>query len=297
MSRYHHVDAMKAEGFAVAAACQAAEISTSAYYEWKDRQSRGPSEAEIAEAQLVELIRAVHAESDGTYGAPRMTEELHRRGWHVNEKRVERLMARHGIVGVTPRRTLRTTIPAEDAPPLPDLVERRFAPGAPDVAWAGDITYVPTGEGWLYLSSVLDLGSRRLLGWQMDDNMATPLVSSAALEQAVELRGGAAGVIFHSDRGSQYLSGEYRRLCHRLGIRQSAGRVATCFDNSVAEAFWSSLKRELVHRYRFETRAQAKAAITAWIKRYNASRLHSSLNYLPPIEWEMRYRLRELQAA
>jgi transposase InsO family protein len=130
--------------------------------------------------------------------------------------------------------------------------------GEPDFAWAGDITYVPTGEGWLYVASVLDLGSRRLVGYAMDDNMATPLVAGA-LEQAVELRGGAHGVIFHSDRGSPwYLSRDYRKLCERLGVRQSAARVRTCFDNSVAEAFWAAFKRELVHRYRFATRAEAK---------------------------------------
>jgi putative transposase len=141
------------------------------------------------------------------------------------------------------------------------------------------------------------LGSRRLIGWQMDDKMPTALVSDA-LKMAVELRGGnVRGVIFHSDRGSQYLSESYRDLCARLGIRQSAGRVATCFDNSVAEALWSSLKRELVHRYRFATRADAKAAITAWIRRYNNVRLHSTLGYVPPIEWELHYRLREQRAA
>ncbi|MDA8297579.1 MAG: IS3 family transposase, partial [Actinomycetota bacterium] len=157
-------------------------------------------------------------------------------------------------------------------------------------------TYIKTGEGWLFLASVLDLGSRRLLGWQMDDNMATPLVT-AALDQAVTLRGGARGVIYHSDRGSQYLSKDYRNACIAYGISQSAGRVATCFDNSVAEAFWSSLKRELVHRYRFATRAEAKAAVTAWIRRYNTTRLHSSLGYVPPVEWEIRYRRQQLQAA
>jgi putative transposase len=296
VSRYRHVSAMKAEGFAVRAACRAAEVSPSSYYEWCDAGASAPSEAALAEAELVAEIRRVHGELDKSYGSPRMTGELRRRGHRVNHKRVERLMARHGIAGVTERRRVRTTIPAENAPPLPDLVERRFAPGAPDVAWCGDISYIATDEGWLFLSSVLDLGSRRLLGWAMDDNMATPLVTSA-LEMAVELRGDTRGVIFHSDRGSQYLSGTYRGLCEHHGIRQSAGRVATCFDNAVAESFWASLKRELVHRYRFATRAQAKAAITAWIKRYNAVRLHSSLGNVPPVEWELHYRRSQLQQA
>jgi transposase InsO family protein len=296
VSRYRHVDAMKAEGFAVRAACSAAEVSSSSYYEWKDKDASCLSEAVREEGELVAEIRKIHTELDKTYGSPRMTSELHRRGHRVNHKRIERLMRAHDVVAISERRRVRTTIPAENAPPLPDLVERRFAPGAPDVAWAGDITYIPTDEGWLYLSSVLDLGSRRLIGWQMDDNMATPLVATA-LERAIELRGGGRGVIFHSDRGSQYLGRTYRDLCDHHGVRQSAGRVATCFDNSVAEAFWSSLKRELVHRFRFATRAQAKAAVEAWIRRYNAVRLHSSLGYVPPIEWELNYRRRQMSQA
>jgi putative transposase len=204
---------------------------------------------------------------------------------------VARLTRQHNIVGITERRRLRTTIRAEDAPPLPDLLERRFAPGAPDVAWAGDITYVPTDEGWLYVASTLDLGNRRLVGWAIDDTMSTSLVADALI-MAGDTRGGdVRGVIFHSDRGSQYMSARFAELSDRLGIRRSAARVTTCFDNSVAEPFWSSVKRELVHGYRFATRAQAKAAITAWIRRYNNVRLHSSLDYVPPIEWELNYRL------
>ena len=291
MSRYRFVSTMKAEGFPVDAACEAAEVSTSAYYEWLQR-AVGPTDAELDEAYLVNRIRDIHADSDATYGSPRVTGELRRRGYCVNHKRTERLMAENAIVGVTPRRrTPRTTMAAEGAPPLPDLVNQDFTPGEPDRRWAGDITYIGTDEGWLYLASVLDLGSRRLVGWAMDETMPTALVANA-LRQATELRGGdITGVIFHSDRGSQYLSAEYRELCDKLGIRQSAGRVATCFDNSAAESFWSSLKRELVHRYRFATRADAMAAINAWIRRYNNVRLHSTLGYVPPIEWELRYRL------
>lgn len=185
---------------------------------------------------------------------------------------------------------VRTTIPADNAPPLPDLIGRRFNPGAPDVAWIGDITYIRTGQGWLYLASVLDLGSRRLLGYSMAEHMRTELVSDA-LRMAAGVRGGnTAGIIFHGDRGSQYLSGDYRHLVAELGMDQSLGRTGLCWDNSVAESFWSSLKRELVHRYRFDDRATARRAIFAWIDRYNRMRLHSSLGYVPPIEWENRYR-------
>ena len=199
-------------------------------------------------------------------------------------------MRLHGIVGVHKPAKVRTTIPAEDAPPLPDLIGRSFAPGRPHVAWVGDITYIPTGEGWLYLASVLDLGSRRLLGYSMAEHMRTDLVTDA-LTMAAGARGGAAGgIIFHGDRGSQYLSGDYRRLVVELGMVQSVGRTGVCWDNSVAEAFWSSLKRELVARYRFPDRASARRAIFAWINRYNRLRLHSSLGYIPPVEWENLYR-------
>ena len=203
MSRYRFVSTMKAEGFPVDAACEAAEVSTSAYYEWLQRAA-GPTAAELDEAYLVNHIRDIHTDSDATYGSPRVTGELRRRGYCVNHKRTERLMAENAIVGVTPRRrTPRTTMAAEGAPPLPDLVNQDFAPGEPDRRWAGDITYIGTDEGWLYLASVLDLGSRRLVGWAMDETMPTGLVAEA-LRRATELRGGdITGVIFHSDRGSQ----------------------------------------------------------------------------------------------
>lgn len=290
MTRYRWVAARKAEGFPITKACEIAGVSRQAFHDWRARQAAGPSPAELAEVELVELMREIHAEFDGTYGVPRMTVELANRGRPTNRKRVERLMRRHGIVGVHKPAKVRTTIPAEDAPPLPDLVGRNFAPAAPDVVWCGDITYIATGEGWLYLASVLDLGSRRLLGYSMADHMRTELVADA-LTMAAGQRGGAtAGIIFHGDRGSQYLSGDYRQQVADLGMRQSVGRTGVCWDNAVAESFWSSLKRELVHRDRFASRAEARRAIVAWLHRYNHRRLHSSLGYIPPAEWENQYR-------
>ncbi len=207
-------------------------------------------------------------------------------------------MADNAIVGVTPRRrSPRTTLTAEGAPPLPDLIGQDFSVGAPDERWAGDITYVGTTEGWLYLASVLDLGSRRIVGWEMDATMPADLVCRALNRARTCRDGDIRGVIFHSDRGSQYLSKDYRDLCSRLGVTQSAGRVATCFDNSAAESLWSSLKREFVRRYRFRTRAEAMAAIEDWIRRYNNVRLHLSLGYVPPLEWELQYSLTHQQAA
>ena len=289
MIRYRWVIARKAEGFPITAACEVAEVSVSAFNDWRRRHEAGPTEAELEEARLVAEMREIHDEFDGTYGEPRMTPELRARGWDVNHKRVERLMRLHGIVGVHKPAKVRTTIPAEDAPLLPDLVGRLFDPGAPDVTWVGDITYIPTGEGWLYLSSVLDLGSRRWLGYSMADHMRTELVSDA-LEMAAGVRGGMTeGIIFHSDRGSQYLSGDYRDLIERLRMGQSVGRTGVCWDNSVAESAWSSLKRELVHRYVFPDRATARRAIFAWINRYNTRRRHSTLGYIPPTEWEDQY--------
>ena len=207
MTRYRWVAARKAEGFPITIACKVAQVSRQAFSDWRARQAAGPSPAALAEAALVAEIRQVHDEFDRIYGEPRVTAELARRGRRVNHKRVERLMRAHGIVGVHKPAKVRTTIPAEGAPPLPDLIGRRFDPGAPDVAWVGDITYVPTGEGWLYLASVLDLGSRRLLGYSMADHMRTELVTNA-LTMAAGARGGVTtGIIFHGDRGSQYLSG------------------------------------------------------------------------------------------
>ena len=290
MTRYRWVAARKAEGFPITMAAKVAQVSRQAFHEWRARRAAGPTAAELAEVDLVELMGEIYGEFDGTYGEPRMTAELARRGLIVNHKRVRRLMALHGLVGVHKPAKVRTTIPAEEQPPLPDLIGRRFAPAAPDVAWVGDITYIATGEGWLYLASVLDLGSRRLLGYSMAGHMRTELVADA-LTMAAATRGGrTSGVIFHGDRGSQYMSSEYRQLIADLDMVQSVGRTGVCWDNAVAESFWSSLKREVIHRYRFTTRAEARRAIFAWIHTYNHRRLHSSLGYLPPVEWENQYR-------
>ncbi len=289
MTRYKWVLARKAEGFPYTMACKVAGVSRQALHDWRAKHAAGPTDAEIAEAILVAEMREIHSEFDGAYGQPRMTPELRSRGFCVNHKRVERLMRVHGIVGVHKPVKVRTTIPAEDNPPMPDLIGRRFAPGRPDVAWVGDITYIATGEGWLYLASVLDLGSRRWLGYSMASHMRTELVADA-LDMAVATRGGQVnGTIFHGDRGSQYMSGDYRQLVAGHGMIQSIGRTGVCWDNAVAESAWSSLKRELVHRYRFATRADARRAIFAWINRYNSRRRHSTLGYIAPIAWEHQY--------
>jgi putative transposase len=283
------VTARKAEGFNITDACDAAGVSRSAYYAWLDA-GEGPTVAEWDEAHLVDQIRDLHAASDGTSGEPRITAELTRKGWTVNHKRVERLMRQEGLEGHRPRRRRSLTKPDTAAPPLPDLPGRAFQPQLPDVAWCGDITYIPTGEGWLYLATTLELASRRLLSWSMGERHDASLVIDA-LDAAVAARGRTRmdGTIFHHDRGAEYTSEAFRTACAHLGITQSASRTGSCLDNAVAESFFASLKVELVNRYRFATRAQARQAIFAWIVRYNRHRLHSTLGFIPPLEWEQRH--------
>lgn len=285
VTRYRCVDARKAEGYAVTAACAVMQVSTTAYYEWAARRAQGPSARERRDACLLAAIRRIHRQHRD-YGSPRMTAELARQGIHANHKKVAAMMRTHGIVARRYRRRRNLTKPDASAPPLPDLVGRLFDPDRPDHTWVGDVTCVPTDEGWLYLASVLDLGSRRLLGYSMRETADTTHVLDA-LEMAVAARGGGpmGGTIFHSDRGSTYTSARYRRACADLGLRQSVGRTGSCLDNAVAEAWFSSLKQELGRRH-FASRAQARRAIFAWINYYNNRRLHSACNYRPPVEYE-----------
>jgi len=271
-------------------ACEVAEVSASGFYDWCAREEAGPTARQLADADLVALIREIFAAADGNYGVPRVHRELRDNGIVVNIKRVRRLMRRHGLAGRCVRRRVRTTIPGVDGHVVPDLVGRAFAPGPPDWAWCQDITYIPTGEGWLYLASVIDIGSRRLLGYSMAAHMRTELVTGA-LDMAVAARGGdAAGVIAHADRGAQYSSNDYLDFCLAHQLRPSAGRTGICWDNSVAESFWASLKRECLQGRTFATRAEARRKIFTWITWYNAKRLHSSLDHSTPTRWEQHHR-------
>lgn len=290
MSRYACVADQKAAGFPVTTACEIAEVSTSGFYDWSARAAAGPTERQLADDALVELIREIFDTAEGAYGVPRIHRELRDAGVVVNVKRVRRLMRLHGMAGRCIRRTCRTTIPGPDGYTIPDLVQRAFTPGAPDVAWCQDITYIATGEGWLYLASVIDIGSRRMLGYSMADHMRTSLVTDA-LDAAISARGGnVAGVIAHADRGSQYTSNDYLDHCQRHQLRPSVGRTGVCWDNALAESFWASLKRECIRGRVFPTRAEARRAIFRWITWYNTRRLHSSLNHTPPLRWEQQYR-------
>jgi putative transposase len=290
VSRYRCVDAQKAAGFPVAAACQAAGVTRSAYCAWTAGAIQASSERHREQVRLVGEVRRIHARSRGAYGSPRVTAELRQRGWRTNHKRVERLMRSHGIVGHRPRRRRSLTKQDTAAAPAPDLLGRRFDPDQPDVAWCGDVTWIPTDEGWLYLASVLDLASRRLLGYSMGTHHDATLVCDA-LDAAVATRGGRPmdGTTFHTDRGSEYASAACIAACARLGLCRSMGRTGSCLDNAVAESWFASLKVELVHRAHYRTRAQARAAIFAWIAWYNRFRLHSTRGYLPPIQWEQQH--------
>jgi transposase InsO family protein len=280
--------------WSVAEMCRTLAVSRQGFYDW---QSRPPSDHQVTDRLLAAEIEAIWECSARTYGAPRVHAWLRRQGYRTSRKRVARIMREHGWVGVSGRRRVRTTIVDPGARAAEDLVARNFNPAAPDVTWAGDITYIPTGEGWLFLATVIDLFSRRVIGWGVADHLRTPLVA-AALEMAVATRGGHInGVVFHSDRGCQYTSGEYRQLCERLRVTQSMGATGICFDNSPAEAFFATLKRELVHRRRFTTRSEARREIIRWIEGwYNTRRLHSSLAYLTPNEKEAAWQTDHLAA-
>ena len=290
MTRYRQVAARKAEGFPTSMCCRVARVSRQAFYDWHAKRAAAPTDRERAEAALVAEIREIHAASGGSYGSPRVTAELRDRGHRVNPKRVARLMRAHHIAGIRPRRPKRTTTPARTTAKLPDLLRREFAPGAADRAWCSDITYIRTGEGWLYPAVVLDVGSRRLLGYAMGDRIDTRLVADA-LDMAAGARAGrTAGVVFHSDHGSQYLAKTLRNTAAGWGLAQSVGRVGSSADNAVAEAFFSSRKRELVNPSRYPDRATARRSVFEWLARHNTHRRHTSLGCLTPDQYELNYR-------
>jgi transposase InsO family protein len=283
VSAYPLIEAEKAEGGNVAKACLLLEVSRSAYYEWSKHR---PSRRQLADAELMDKIGEIFDASRGTYGWPRVHAALRRAGFCASRKRVARLMAQAGLVGRCRRKKTRTTFSDSEAKAL-DLIKRVFGPGTElDRTWVGDITYVRTWEGWLYLASVIDLASRRVVGWAMADHMRAELACDA-LSMAIANRRPGPGLTFHSDRGSQYTSDDFTKLLKANHITQSFSRPAQCWDNAVAESWFSTLKNELVHRYAWPTRARARRAIFEFIEVfYNRQRLHSSLGMLSPVEYE-----------
>jgi transposase InsO family protein len=272
--------------FAVRTLCRVAQVSPSAYDGWRGR-GEGPSEALVDEAMLANRIFDIWRRSRGRYGAPRVTATLLRAGATVNEKRVARIMVELGVAGKCGRRKVRTTWRDHTATPAPDLVERDFTADAPDELWVGDITYIPTGEGWLFVASVLDVCTRVLVGWSIADHLRTELCTDAmAAAAATRGRSRFAGTVFHSDHGCQYTSTDFKGCCKRMKIVQSMGTVGDSYDNAMAESLWSSLKRELVDDAKFATKEEARLALFEWIVWYNTERLHSALDYMSPREYE-----------
>jgi putative transposase len=258
-------------------------VTRGGYYAWR---TRARSKRSRKDEQLVEDIKVIQQEVKDRYGSPRVHRELRRRGKQVGHNRVARLMRVNGLGARRRKRYRSTTDSRHDLPVAENLLNRRFEVPATNMAWVSDITYIPTAEGWLYLCSILDLHSRRVVGWSMSSRMTGDLVVQALL-MAVLLRRPPKGLIFHSDRGSQYCSHVFRRWAQRYGIRQSMSRKGDCWDNAPAESFFNTLKAELCGHRAFGSRQEARTEIFEYIEVfYNRVRLHSSLGYRSPAEYE-----------
>ena len=265
--------------------CRMLEISRSGYYAWKGRKL---SQREEANQRLIEHIRQIHQQSRKTYGSPRVHVELRKQGLRCNHKRVARLMRQENLVGQRKYRKVITTNSKHSYPVAPNLLNREFEAQKPNQKWVADITYIPTAEGWLYLAAVMDLYSRKIVGWEMSGEMKTDLVESA-LRMALYQRQPKPNLLHHSDRGSQYASNQLQTILRANRIQVSMSRKGDCYDNSVMESFFSTLKCEWVYFQKYESRAQARADIFSYIEGfYNTVRIHSTLGYLSPNEFEAK---------
>jgi len=280
---FRFIAAKKAE-HSIKIMCRVLEVSRSGFHAWAARE---PSARAVADDALSERIAEIHAESGKTYGSPRVHAELRLEDdIRVGKKRVERLMRRAGLSGMVRRRRGKTTVSVPGIRTAPDLVERDFNPAAVNRLWAADITYIRTWEGWLYLASVMDCYSRRIVGWALADHLRAELVVDA-LEMAVARRRPDAGLVHHSDQGSQYTSLIFTRRCRAVGIDVSMGSRGDCFDNAVLESFHASLKKDVIHRQSWPTKAEARTAVFDYIEVfYNRRRRHSTLGMLSPLEFE-----------
>jgi putative transposase len=271
----------------VATMCRVLGVSRSGFHAWAVRP---PSRRAVANAELTRAITRIHQASRGTYGRPRVHAELGYEGVRCSPKRVGRLMRAAGLQGIpAPHRRRVLTRRRPGVAPHPDLVGRVFSAPAPDRLWVADISYVPTGEGWLYLATILDCCSRRIVGYSMTDHLRTELVVDA-LDMATSRRRPAPGLVHHSDQGSQYVALAFTRRMADAEIAGSMGAVGTAYDNAAAESLFATIKRELIHRHRFPTRAAARTAIFEFIEVfYNRRRLHSSIGQMSPAEFERRF--------
>jgi transposase InsO family protein len=281
---YPFIEVEKTQQHNVKRTCELLEVSRAAYYA---NRADSPSTRQLVDQELTEHIRQAHQRSKGRYGAPRIHAQLRREGYRHGRKRIARLLRTAGLHGRTPRRFKRTTIADPAAAARADLVRRDFAVDAAAVntRWCGDITYIPTWEGWLYLATVIDIASRRIVGFAMAEHLRAELACDA-LTNAIAARDPAPGVIFHADRGCQYTSSDYATLAGDLAVRLSTGRTGQCWDNALAESFFASLKGECLDLQPWPTRAGARRATVDYLAWYNGTRLHSALGYQTPDEYE-----------
>jgi putative transposase len=278
----------QSDQYAAAKLCRVLGVSRSGYIQWKGRE---PSQRQRSNERLSAQLRVIHAENDRNYGRLRLWRAVREGGHRVGQERVRRLMLLNGLRSVY-RRPYRVTTASDHAKPVAaNVLDRRFQQSEADRAWVSDITYIATGEGWLYLAAVLDLASRRIVGWSMSERMPAKLVCDA-MAMAYFRRKPATGLIAHSDRGVQYASGAYRAQLKQYQIVQSMSRKANCWDNAPMESFFKTLKVERVHRCRYRTREDARADIVNWIEGYyNSKRLHSALDYKSPAQFERDLRV------
>lgn len=271
--------------FSVQVMCQVLGVSRSGYYAWKTRPEAPVDAAQVA---ICAEIAAAHKRSRGTYGSPRVHRELRARGVRISRKRVERLMREKGLKGAQKRKFRCTTDSRHSLPIAPNELNRNFAPSQPDRVWAGDVTYIATEEGWLYLAVIIDLFSRRVVGWSVSASNDTALAAEA-LRRALVSRRPRAGLLHHTDRGSPYAALAYTSILRQYGIVASMSRAGDCYDNAVVESFFGTLKAELVGDSVYPSRAAAAAMISDYVENfYNPQRRHSHLQYLSPIEFELR---------
>ena len=270
--------------------CRVLGVSVSGFHQHRARRRQIAQRRHLSDAALLTHISAVYAEHHGAYGWPRVWRELIRRGIRVGKQRVQRLMQQHGIHARGKRRfRVVTTDSRHDLPIAPNLINRNFTAMAPNQAWSGDITYIATEEGWLFLAVVIDLFSRKVVGWSMRPDLHRSLVIDALEMGVFQRRPQRGGLVFHSDRGSQYASEGFRGVIERHGIRASMSRRGNCWDNAVTETLFGSLKVERLHGEHFQTIRQAKDAVLGWLLWYNHQRMHSTLNYVSPMEYEHKW--------